>query len=84
MIKEENKIVQAILKIADAIDGHSESIDGLSHNIHWSFRDNFDENVADMLGKINNQFVMFNKLLEEAGRLLDITHIGKNIKETEK
>ena len=77
----ESKIAEAILKIADAIDGHSKSINGLSQNIHWSFRDDFDENVADMLGKINNQFVMFNKLIEEAGRLLDITHIGKTIKE---
>ena len=73
MKKAENETANAILKIADAIDGHSKSIDGLSQNIHWSFRDDFDENVADMLGKINNQFVMFNKLLEEA---VDVTGSG--------
>jgi hypothetical protein len=61
MNEVENEIAEAILKIADAIDGHSESIDGLAKQIQWCFRTDFDENVADTLGKINNQFVKFNR-----------------------
>ena len=64
MNEEENKIAQAILIIADAIDGHSKSIDGLAKQIQWCFRTDFDENVADTLGKINNQFVKFNRAKE--------------------
>ena len=52
MKKAENETANAILKIADAIDGHSKSIDGLSQNIHWSFRDDFDENEFIVSEKI--------------------------------
>ena len=68
MNEEENKIAQAILKIADAIDGHSESIDGLAKQIQWCFRTDFDENVADAFFKINNQFVNFNRARERKAK----------------
>ena len=68
MNEVENEIAEAILKIADAIDGHSESIDGLAKQIQWCFRTDFDENFADTLGKINNQFVKFNRAKERKAK----------------
>mgnify|MGYP003147169084 CR=1 FL=1 len=48
-------------EIAEAILVHAKSIDGLAKQMQWCFRTDFDENVADTLGKINNQFVKFNR-----------------------
>jgi len=81
MNKAENEIAEAILKIADAIDGHSKSIDGLSQNIRWSFMDDYDQNVPNKIEGLYEAFNRFNDLIEEAGRLLDITHIGNALKE---
>ena len=77
----ESKIASAILEIADAINGHSKSIDGLSQNIRWSFMDDYDQNVPNKIEGLYEAFNRFNDLIEEAGRLLDITHIGNALKE---
>ena len=81
MNKVENEIAEAILEIADAINGHSRSIDGLSQNIRWSFMDDYDQNVPNKIEGLYEAFNRFNDLIEEAGRLLDITHIGNALKE---
>ena len=55
-------------EIAEAILVHAKSIDGLAKQMQWCFSTDFEENVADVLGKINNQFVNFNKAKERKAK----------------
>jgi|TARA_R100000049_G_C1890741_1_gene43897 hypothetical protein len=76
-----NKTNDGLYEIADAIKGHSKSMDNLAQIVRWSFMTDCDENVADGLCMINNRLAMINTLIEEAGRLLDLEDIGKTLKE---
>jgi len=43
--------------VAEAIQGLAKAVEHLAKEVHWGFVNDFDENVPDMLGKINNAIV---------------------------
>ncbi len=43
--------------VAEAIQELAKAVKDLAQQVHWGFRNEFDENVPDMLGKINNAIV---------------------------
>ena len=54
------EVADAIVFVGEKIDKHSKSIDSLQQVITWSFRTEWDANVADMLGQIGHQLKKFN------------------------
>lgn len=59
-----NEVAGAIKYVGEMIEKHSKSIDRLQQVITWSFRTEWDANVADMLGQIGHQLKQFNEFNE--------------------